>query len=138
MALGRTRRAVDTLILLAGMLLAWQAIFLTFLVLLFFLRNLRSSLIVAVSIPVSMLVTPSTEVAKPRFPAIDVHNHLGSGKTHLTPERVAAYLTEMNEAGVRTVVNLDGGWGERLAETLAALDRAHPGDLPRAAGSVLS
>jgi HAE1 family hydrophobic/amphiphilic exporter-1 len=36
---------------------AWQAIFLTFLVLLFFLRNLRSSLIVAVSIPVSMLVT---------------------------------------------------------------------------------
>jgi len=36
---------------------AWQAIFLTFLVLLFFLRNMRSSLIVAVSIPVSMLVT---------------------------------------------------------------------------------
>ncbi|MDM7925610.1 MAG: efflux RND transporter permease subunit [bacterium] len=36
---------------------AWQAIVLTFLVLLFFLRNLRSSLIVAVSIPVSMLVT---------------------------------------------------------------------------------
>jgi hydrophobic/amphiphilic exporter-1 (mainly G- bacteria), HAE1 family len=36
---------------------AWQAIFLTFLVLLFFLRNIRSSLIVAVSIPVSMLVT---------------------------------------------------------------------------------
>jgi hydrophobic/amphiphilic exporter-1 (mainly G- bacteria), HAE1 family len=36
---------------------AWQAILLTFLVLLFFLRNLRSSLIVAVSIPMSMLVT---------------------------------------------------------------------------------
>jgi HAE1 family hydrophobic/amphiphilic exporter-1 len=36
---------------------ALQAIALTFLVLLFFLRNLRSSLIVAVSIPVSMVVT---------------------------------------------------------------------------------
>ncbi|MCI0691097.1 efflux RND transporter permease subunit [candidate division KSB1 bacterium] len=36
---------------------AVQAIGLTFLVLLFFLRNLRSSLIVAVSIPVSMIVT---------------------------------------------------------------------------------
>ncbi|MDZ7290229.1 MAG: efflux RND transporter permease subunit [candidate division KSB1 bacterium] len=36
---------------------ALQAIALTFLVLLFFLRNLRSSLIVAVSIPVSMIVT---------------------------------------------------------------------------------
>src|SRR6202035_5067610 len=57
---------------------------------------------------------------------IDVHNHLGSGRGQLTPERVAEYLTEMNEAGVRTVVNLDGGWGDRLTETLDALDRAHP------------
>jgi predicted TIM-barrel fold metal-dependent hydrolase len=76
--------------------------------------------------PRSMLVTPQTEIAKPKFPAIDVHNHLGAGRAQLTPERVAAYLTEMNEAGVRTVVNLDGGWGDRLAETLAALDSAHP------------
>jgi HAE1 family hydrophobic/amphiphilic exporter-1 len=36
---------------------AIQAILLTFVVLLFFLRNIRSSLIVAVSIPVSMIVT---------------------------------------------------------------------------------
>ncbi len=36
---------------------AYQAMALTFLVLLFFLRNIRSSLIVAVSIPVSMIVT---------------------------------------------------------------------------------
>ncbi len=36
---------------------AWQAVLLTFLVLLFFLRNLRSSIIVAVSIPVSVIVT---------------------------------------------------------------------------------
>ena len=33
----------------------------------------------------------------------------------------------MNAAGVRTVVNLDGGWGERLKETVAALDESHPG-----------
>lgn len=36
---------------------AYQAIALTFLVLLFFLRNVRSSLIVAVSIPISMITT---------------------------------------------------------------------------------
>ena len=36
---------------------AYQAILLTFLVLLFFLRNMRSSLIVAVSIPISVIVT---------------------------------------------------------------------------------
>ena len=76
--------------------------------------------------PKSMLVTKATDVPKPKFPAIDVHNHLGGGKQTLTADRVAGYLTEMNEAGVRTVVNLDGGWGDSLKETLAALDEAHP------------
>jgi predicted TIM-barrel fold metal-dependent hydrolase len=77
--------------------------------------------------PRSMMVTKTTVVEKPMFPVIDIHNHLGGGKAFLTPERVRRYLTEMDEAGVRTVVNLDGGWGDRLTETLAALDLAHPG-----------
>ena len=42
--------------------------------------------------PRSMLVTKSTIVEKPRFPVIDIHNHLGGGKD-LTPERVQRYLT---------------------------------------------
>src|SRR5207244_3424733 len=75
----------------------------------------------------SMLNTKTTIVEKPHFPVVDIHNHLGGGKQFLTADRVASYLTEMNEAGVRTVVNLDGGWDERLQETLAALDEAHPG-----------
>lgn len=77
--------------------------------------------------PRSMMVTKTTIVEKPRFPVIDIHNHLGGGKQTLTPERVQKYLTEMNEAGVKTVVNLDGGWVDRLKETVAALDQAHPG-----------
>lgn len=77
--------------------------------------------------PRSMMVTKTTTVEKPLFPVIDIHNHLGGGRAYLTPARVQNYLTEMNEAGVRTVVNLDGGWGGRLTETLAALDNAHPG-----------
>lgn len=76
--------------------------------------------------PKSMLVTPETKVDRPMFPAIDAHNHLGGGAKTLTAERVRRYLTEMNEAGVRTVVNLDGGWGDTLKETLTALDEAHP------------
>jgi predicted TIM-barrel fold metal-dependent hydrolase len=76
--------------------------------------------------PKSMLKVKATEVNKPKYPAIDVHNHLGGGKRTLTPERVGNYLEEMNEAGVRMVVNLDGGWGENLKETLAALDEKHP------------
>ena len=77
--------------------------------------------------PRSMLITKATDISKPAFPVIDVHNHLGGGKATLTPERVKRYLEEMDAAGVRTVVNLDGGWGERLKETIAALDNAHPG-----------
>jgi predicted TIM-barrel fold metal-dependent hydrolase len=76
--------------------------------------------------PKSMLMVKETKLDKPKFPAIDMHNHLGGGKAFLTPDRVGAYLEEMNQAGVRTVVNLDGGWGDRLKETLAALDEAYP------------
>jgi predicted TIM-barrel fold metal-dependent hydrolase len=77
--------------------------------------------------PRSMLITKATDVRRPAFPVIDVHNHLGGGKATLTPERVKGYLAEMDAAGVRAVVNLDGGWGPRLKETIAALDDAHPG-----------
>jgi predicted TIM-barrel fold metal-dependent hydrolase len=77
--------------------------------------------------PRSMLVTKVTIVENAAYPVIDVHNHLGGGKDLLTKERVARYLAEMNAAGVRTVVNLDGGWDARLLETLQALDQAHPG-----------
>ncbi|HWE36103.1 MAG TPA: amidohydrolase family protein [Isosphaeraceae bacterium] len=77
--------------------------------------------------PRSMMVTKATAGDRPKFPVVDVHNHLGGGKGRLTPEVVNTYLAEMDAAGVRTVVNLDGGWGDRLKETLDALDKAHPG-----------
>src|SRR5262249_39315256 len=77
--------------------------------------------------PRSMLVTKTTIVETPAFPVVDVHNHLGGGATFLAPQRVQRYLDEMTAAGVRTVVNLDGGWDARLRETLKALDEAHPG-----------
>ena len=80
--------------------------------------------------PRSMLVGKSSNVARARFPVIDVHNHLGGGKGTLSANRVTSYLSEMDATGVQTVVNLDGGWDERLMETLAALDNAHPRPVP--------
>ena len=77
--------------------------------------------------PRSMMKAKVTRIDKPKFPVIDAHNHLGGGKRLLTPDRVKRYLAEMDAAGVRAVVNLDGRWGQRLRETLAALDEAHPG-----------
>jgi predicted TIM-barrel fold metal-dependent hydrolase len=77
--------------------------------------------------PRSMLVVPTTDVATPAVPVLDIHNHLGGGAAALSAERVKRLLAEMDAAGVRTVVNLDGGWDRRLRETLTALDEAHPG-----------
>ena len=77
--------------------------------------------------PKSMMVTKTTLVDRPKYPVVDVHNHLGGGKERLTPAVVSRYLKEMDAAGVQTVVNLDGNWDDRLKETIAALDEAHPG-----------
>lgn len=77
--------------------------------------------------PRSMMVTKETRVEKPAFPVIDIHNHLGSGKGWLTSDRINKYLAEMDAAGIRTVIDLDGGWDSGLAETIDALDKAHPG-----------
>src|SRR5687768_6820184 len=77
--------------------------------------------------PKTMMVTKVTKVAKAKYPAIDVHNHLGDGPQWLGKERVDAHLKVMDDTGVRTVVNLDGNWQGNLSYTLDALDNAHPG-----------
>jgi predicted TIM-barrel fold metal-dependent hydrolase len=65
--------------------------------------------------PESRLSTRTTEVLKPRFPVIDAHNHLGEpfgGGWDRRP--VAELLDALDEAGVVTYVDLDGGWGEEI------------------------
>ena len=42
--------------------------------------------------PRSMLMTKVTEVARPAFPVIDVHNHLGGGKAFSRPSGSKRYL----------------------------------------------
>jgi len=71
--------------------------------------------------PRSMLKVKVSRVEKPAFPVVDVHNHLGGAKD------VAAVVKAMDEAGVQTVVNLDGYWGKHLRRELARFDRAYPG-----------
>jgi predicted TIM-barrel fold metal-dependent hydrolase len=71
--------------------------------------------------PRSMLRTKVTRIDKPAYGVIDVHNHLGRGKD------VVAIIKAMDAAGVQTVVNLDGGWGETLRQELRRFDQAYPG-----------
>lgn len=52
--------------------------------------------------PRSQLVVKETKLLKPKFPVIDIHNHLGK------LENTATYLSEMDKAGVIKCVSLDG------------------------------
>lgn len=67
--------------------------------------------------PRSQLVTKTTLVARPRFPVIDAHNHLGEpfgGGWDKKP--LAELLDRLDEAGVVGYVDLDGGWGEDVLQ----------------------
>lgn len=52
--------------------------------------------------PRSQMVVGKTEVLTPKFPVIDIHNHL---RRH---ENLESYLEEMDKAGVWITVSLDG------------------------------
>ena len=87
--------------------------------------------------PRSMLHVAETRVARARFPAIDVHAHLSwnesyvdgvassQGQRFLAPP--AELLPVMDGKNVRCLVNLTGGTGPGLAESLRRYDRAHVG-----------
>ncbi|MEW5871515.1 MAG: amidohydrolase family protein [Chloroflexota bacterium] len=65
--------------------------------------------------PKSQLCVPQTAVLQPRFPVFDAHNHLGEpfggGWDH---RPLAELLDLLDQAHVRTYVDLDGGWGEHI------------------------
>ncbi|MFN8380615.1 MAG: amidohydrolase family protein [Anaerolineales bacterium] len=65
--------------------------------------------------PQSKLVTKVTLVNKPKFPAIDAHNHLaepfGGGWDN---KPLSELLDLLDEADVTHYVDLDGGWGEDI------------------------
>jgi predicted TIM-barrel fold metal-dependent hydrolase len=63
--------------------------------------------------PHPALVTKTTPVEKPRFPAIDAHNHLGDEFGGGWIHRPLAVLLDMLDASdIRLYVDLDGGWSE--------------------------
>jgi len=64
-----------------------------------------------------MLVTKQTTVERPRFSVIDAHNHLGSAFGGGWDQRPVPELLEvLDAAGITTLVDLDGGWGEAILD----------------------
>lgn len=77
--------------------------------------------------PRSCLRVPAHAVPRPTFEVVDAHNHLGSafgGDWQHRP--VAELVAVLDEAGVRTVVDLDGGWGEHLRAEIARYQEPYP------------
>jgi predicted TIM-barrel fold metal-dependent hydrolase len=66
--------------------------------------------------PRSMLVTPQTQIERPRFPVIDAHNHLGPGFGGWLEKPVHQLLEAMDRCDIRAYVDLDGGWGENILQ----------------------
>jgi len=82
--------------------------------------------------PRSMLHVPTTHVARSRYPNIDFHSHLSwidrKGKTNVvhhaaTPEEI---LRVMDAKNIRVMVNLTGGYGPLLEETIRHWQTPHP------------
>lgn len=76
--------------------------------------------------PRPALVSRTTLVDRPRFPAIDAHNHLGADfGGGMINQPLPALLDLLDESGLRLFVDLDGGWGEDILDRhLKALEKA--------------
>lgn len=87
--------------------------------------------------PKSMLHVRETRVEHPRYPVIDFHTHISFSKkavngVALSPERQylgtpQELLAVMDRRGLRSMVNLTGGYYGGLRDAVAKYDRAFPG-----------
>ena len=77
--------------------------------------------------PRSSLRVPVHEVRRPRYAAIDAHNHLGSSFGGDWTERPPSELVAtLDEAGVELLVDLDGGQGDHLSREIERWQAAYP------------
>jgi predicted TIM-barrel fold metal-dependent hydrolase len=72
--------------------------------------------------PKTTLVTPEHQVLRAKFPFMDIHSH----HTNLAPAYVDKLVREMDSINLRVMVNLSGGSGERLKQTIAAMKGRYP------------
>ena len=71
-----------------------------------------------------MLVAPATTITKARFPFVDIHGHQN---LTMPDDQLAALVAQMDAIGLRTMVNLSGGSGERLASQVRNVKAKYPG-----------
>jgi len=93
-------------------------------------KNAMDSVLLKDWVPDSSLVVPVTNIPKARFPAIDVHVHVGmSGTGHTggnTPESIADWVKGMDEAGVEKVIVLTEAIGPEFDKLADLYQKTHP------------
>ena len=72
--------------------------------------------------PKSTLVAPQHLLTRAKYPFIDVHNH----QYGLTPDKVDKLVADMDGINLRIMVNLSGGYGDRLKENVDILKKRYP------------
>ncbi len=72
--------------------------------------------------PRSTLVVPQHIMTRARYPFIDVHNH----QTNLKPEYIDKLVADMDKINLQVMVNLSGGYGDRLRKTVEAMKGRYP------------
>jgi len=87
--------------------------------------------------PESMLHVPATQVARAKFPVIDVHTHLSfsvvnrngvsMGEKMTCPMPPDQVLAVMDRKNLRCMVDLTGGRGQGVVEMVNQWQKAHPG-----------
>lgn len=87
--------------------------------------------------PRSMLHVPETHVPEPRFPVIDMHAHLtwtrevrsgvSVGEDIVVFAQPEDLLPVMDRKRIRTLVNLTGGTGKGLEQSIRTFDKIAPG-----------
>ena len=87
--------------------------------------------------PKSALTVPRTQIERAAFPVIDMHTHMGfpAQRKEGEPDRGARrflappseLLPVMDRRNVRMLINLTGGYGDGLPDSISSYDKAHPG-----------
>ena len=72
--------------------------------------------------PRTPLVVPQHPVKRAKYPLIDVHNHQRGGSA----EQVDRLVKDMDGLNLRIMVNLSGGYGDRLKQTIQNLKGRYP------------
>jgi predicted TIM-barrel fold metal-dependent hydrolase len=87
----------------------------------------RDALLLRDFAPDHMLRVSTTNVLQARYPVIDVHCHLNDGIVMQRSIHPRQFIRVMDEANIAAAINLTGGWGARLQQSIDNLAGQFPG-----------